>query len=89
MNCLITAFQVTVGGSVAYAPQVPWIKNATLRDNILFGRPDDEKRFREIVTACGLDHDLEFLPSGENTEIGEKGVNLSGTSVVTTVMNVC
>ncbi|KAG5653199.1 hypothetical protein H0H81_001750 [Sphagnurus paluster] len=65
-------------GSVAYVPQTPWIRNATLRDNILFGREDDEQRFREIIRACNLEHDLEMLPNGELTEIGEKGINLSG-----------
>ncbi|KAF8884414.1 multidrug resistance-associated ABC transporter [Gymnopilus junonius] len=74
---------VVFGGSVAYVPQSPWIKNATLRDNILFGQKDDDERrvsskFHEVVQACSLEHDLEILPQGENTEIGEKGINLSG-----------
>ncbi|KIY65429.1 multidrug resistance-associated ABC transporter [Cylindrobasidium torrendii FP15055 ss-10] len=66
------------GGSVAYVAQTPWIRNATLRDNVLFGRADDEERFRRVVRACALEHDLEMLPNGEKTEIGEKGINLSG-----------
>lgn len=67
-----------VGGKIAYAPQTAWIQNATLRDNILFGQADDEVRFREVVRACNLQHDIDILPFGENTEIGEKGINLSG-----------
>lgn len=63
---------------MAYAPQTPWIRNATLRENILFGQPDKEEKFREVVRACSLEHDLEVLPNGELTEIGEKGINLSG-----------
>ncbi|KAL4252214.1 ATP-binding cassette transporter C [Abortiporus biennis] len=63
---------------IAYVPQVPWIMNATLRDNIIFGHEDDEERLREIVEACCLERDLEMLPQGEQTEIGEKGINLSG-----------
>ncbi|PPQ74022.1 hypothetical protein CVT26_006961 [Gymnopilus dilepis] len=73
-----TRGEVKFGGRVSYAPQTPWIRNATLRENILFGQPDDEERFRKVVQACSLDHDLEVLPNGENTEIGEKGINLSG-----------
>ncbi|CAL1711021.1 unnamed protein product [Somion occarium] len=64
--------------SVAYVPQTSWIMNATLRENILFGRDDDEERLQEIIRACCLEHDLEMLPHGEDTEIGEKGINLSG-----------
>ncbi|OBZ77828.1 Oligomycin resistance ATP-dependent permease YOR1 [Grifola frondosa] len=64
--------------SVAYVPQAAWILNATLRQNITFGQPDDEKKLREIVKACCLEPDLEMLPQGEETEIGEKGINLSG-----------
>ena len=54
--------------------------NASLRENVLFGRDDDDERFSEIVHSCSLVHDLEMLPSGDQTEIGEKGINLSGTS---------
>jgi ABC-type multidrug transport system fused ATPase/permease subunit len=71
--------QVVLGGTVAYTPQTAWIRNATVRENILFGQPDDEEKFREIIRACNLEHDLEMLPNGEQTEIGEKGINLSGT----------
>ncbi|KAF9447357.1 multidrug resistance-associated ABC transporter [Macrolepiota fuliginosa MF-IS2] len=73
-----TRGEVVIGGSIAYVPQTPWIKNATLRENVLFGREDDEGRFREVIKACSLEHDLEVLPNGEETEIGEKGINLSG-----------
>lgn len=71
--------QVIHGGSVAYVPQAAWIMNATLRSNVLFGQAEDEARFREIVDACCLQADLDMLPDGEHTEIGEKGINLSGT----------
>ncbi|KAG6916302.1 hypothetical protein DXG01_007459 [Tephrocybe rancida] len=73
-----TKGEVLFGGSAAYVPQTAWIRNATLRDNVLFGQKDDEKRFRDIIRACNLEHDLDMLPHGENTEIGEKGINLSG-----------
>ncbi|KAG5647497.1 hypothetical protein DXG03_009434 [Asterophora parasitica] len=73
-----TRGRVEFGGSLAYVPQTPWIRNATLRENILFGCADNEEKFRNIVKACHLEHDLEMLPRGERTEIGEKGINLSG-----------
>ncbi|KII85509.1 hypothetical protein PLICRDRAFT_145262 [Plicaturopsis crispa FD-325 SS-3] len=69
---------VVFGGSVAYVPQNPWIRNATLRENVTFGQDDDDDRFRDVIHACSLEHDLEMLPHGEETEIGEKGINLSG-----------
>lgn len=56
----------------------PWIQNATVRDNILFGRPYDEQKYRRILYACSLESDLELLPAGDFTEIGERGITLSG-----------
>lgn len=65
-------------GSVAYVPQQAWIQNATLKNNILFGRPFDKKRYDKVVEACALKADFDMLPAGDQTEIGEKGINLSG-----------
>ncbi|XP_048588131.1 multidrug resistance-associated protein 1 [Nematostella vectensis] len=73
-----TKGQVYVKGSVAYVPQQAWIQNATLRDNILFGREYDPVRYGKTVRACALQTDFDILPSGDSTEIGEKGINLSG-----------
>ncbi|KAG5674807.1 hypothetical protein PVAND_004755 [Polypedilum vanderplanki] len=70
--------RVNTIGSIAYVPQQSWIQNATLKDNILFGRPFDKKRYEQIIEACALKPDLEILPGGDQTEIGEKGINLSG-----------
>uniref|UniRef100_A0A8C2H5H4 ABC-type glutathione-S-conjugate transporter n=1 Tax=Cyprinus carpio TaxID=7962 RepID=A0A8C2H5H4_CYPCA len=70
--------QISIRGSVAYVPQQAWIQNATLRDNILFGRPYVEQKYRCVLEACALTPDLEVLPGGDQTEIGEKGINLSG-----------
>uniref|UniRef100_A0AAQ5XS94 ATP-binding cassette, sub-family C (CFTR/MRP), member 3 n=1 Tax=Amphiprion ocellaris TaxID=80972 RepID=A0AAQ5XS94_AMPOC len=69
---------VSIRGSVAYVPQQAWIQNATLRDNILFGRPYNEQKYRCVLDACALTPDLQVLPGGDMTEIGEKGINLSG-----------
>lgn len=69
---------VNVDGSIAYVPQQAWIQNATLQDNILFGRPINQKFYDEVIAACALDPDLAMLPGGDQTEIGENGINLSG-----------
>lgn len=59
-------------GSLAFVPQQAWIQNATLRDNIMFGSPLEEKRYQEVIQACALAPDLELLPGSDMTEIGEK-----------------
>ncbi|KAM3826734.1 multidrug resistance-associated protein 1-like isoform 1-T1 [Vipera latastei] len=69
---------VSLRGSVAFVPQQAWIQNATLQENILFGRELNGRHYRRVVEACALLPDLELFPSGDQTEIGEKGVNLSG-----------
>eukprot|EP00756_Hemistasia_phaeocysticola_P028921 Hpha_TRINITY_DN16199_c4_g4::TRINITY_DN16199_c4_g4_i1::g.7307::m.7307/K05673/ABCC4; ATP-binding cassette, subfamily C (CFTR/MRP), member 4 len=69
---------VRQAGSIAYAPQQAWIFAGTLRDNILFGSSYDEKRYNEVLRACALHTDVQALSDGDMTEIGEKGVNLSG-----------
>ncbi|KAI4887709.1 hypothetical protein NFI96_025031, partial [Prochilodus magdalenae] len=69
---------VSIKGSVAYVPQQAWIQNATLRENIVFGRETKESWYQRVLEACALLPDLEILPGGDATEIGEKGVNLSG-----------
>uniref|UniRef100_A0A8C9HUR6 Multidrug resistance-associated protein 1 n=2 Tax=Piliocolobus tephrosceles TaxID=591936 RepID=A0A8C9HUR6_9PRIM len=69
---------VALKGSVAYVPQQAWIQNDSLQENILFGRQLEEPYYRSVIQACALLPDLEILPSGDRTEIGEKGVNLSG-----------
>ncbi|KAM9296382.1 ATP-binding cassette sub-family C member 3 [Gastrophryne carolinensis] len=69
---------VSIRGSVAYVPQQAWIQNSTLKDNILFGRTSNEKNYQKVLEACALRTDLEVLPGGDQTEIGEKGINLSG-----------
>ncbi|XP_037037473.1 multidrug resistance-associated protein 1-like isoform X2 [Bradysia coprophila] len=69
---------VNVDGKIAYVPQQAWIQNATLQDNILFGRPMNEDFYNKVINACALTADLAMLPGGDQTEIGEKGINLSG-----------
>ena len=69
---------VTLQGTVAYVTQAAWIQNMTVRDNILFGKPYDEERYQMVIESCALKPDLEILTDGDQTEIGEKGMNLSG-----------
>ena len=64
--------------ALSFISQQPWIENATVKNNILFGLPFDEKRYRAVISACALDKDLEILTDGEETEIGANGINLSG-----------
>ncbi|XP_064629119.1 multidrug resistance-associated protein 1-like isoform X2 [Lineus longissimus] len=69
---------VQIRGSVAYVAQQAWIQNASVRDNILFGKLFDQVQYNSVIEACALTKDLEMLPAGDKTEIGEKGINLSG-----------
>nr|XP_002716699.2 multidrug resistance-associated protein 1 isoform X1 [Oryctolagus cuniculus] len=65
-------------GSVAYVSQQAWIQNCTLQENILFGSTMQKQFYEQILEACALVPDLEQLPNGDQTEIGERGVNISG-----------
>jgi ABC-type bacteriocin/lantibiotic exporter with double-glycine peptidase domain len=65
-------------GSIGYVPQEAWLLNMTLRDNIIFGSPYDEKRYNETIRVCALKRDLTLMAHGDQTEIGERGINLSG-----------
>ena len=74
----LTAGSCRMRGSVAYVPQQAWIQNMTLRGNVLFGQDLDWKKYHHTLECCALVEDLEILPGGDETEIGENGVNLSG-----------
>ncbi|KAF9104630.1 hypothetical protein BGX29_001523 [Mortierella sp. GBA35] len=69
---------MSYGGTIGYCPQSAWIQNATVKDNILFGLPLDEARYQRVVKDCALERDIQILPDGDQTEIGERGINLSG-----------
>jgi len=68
------AGEVILRGSVAYVPQQAWIQNATVKNNILFGKEMDDKKYQKAVEVCELTKDLAMLPAGDDTEIGEKGL---------------
>ena len=65
-------------GSIGYVPQEAWLLNMSLRDNIIFGSPYDEKKYNRVIRVCALKRDLELMTNGDQTEIGERGINLSG-----------
>lgn len=67
-----------VEGVCAYVPQSAWLRNASIKDNILFNLPYDEERYQKTLEACALVSDLLILEDGDASEIGERGVNLSG-----------
>ena len=70
--------KIAVNGLLAYVPQQAWILNASVKDNIMFGKDFNEPLYKRIVSSCSLKPDLEIMPSGDKTEIGERGINLSG-----------
>ncbi|KAJ1940926.1 hypothetical protein FBU59_003660, partial [Linderina macrospora] len=63
---------------IAYVAQEAWLRNATIRENILFGEPYNQERYEEVLRVCALKPDLRILSAGDQTEIGERGVTLSG-----------
>ncbi|KAH0542222.1 hypothetical protein FGG08_003344 [Glutinoglossum americanum] len=69
---------VTMGASRAFCPQYAWIQNATVKDNVLFGKEYDAEWYSKVIEACALQPDLEMLPHGDLTEIGERGITVSG-----------
>ncbi|EWC43729.1 hypothetical protein DRE_07389 [Drechslerella stenobrocha 248] len=69
---------ITQGGTMSYCPQTAWIQNATVRDNIVFGRSFDPVWYEKVIQVCALKPDIEMLPSGDMTEIGERGITVSG-----------
>ena len=69
---------LSVGGSIAYVAQEAFIVNTTVRENIIFGKPFDMAKYRAVLEASALMPDLHQFAAGDRTEIGERGVNLSG-----------
>lgn len=69
------------GNTIAYYTQQPWLFAGTIYDNILFGLPYDETRYREVIQTSCLASDLERLEDGDETSVGERGLNLSGGQV--------
>ena len=70
--------EVLAHGSVAYVAQQPWVMNTTIRENIVFGHRWDPAFYDSTVNACALAEDFPTLPDGDETEVGERGISLSG-----------
>ncbi|KAL5975298.1 Canalicular multispecific organic anion transporter 2 [Asimina triloba] len=69
---------VKVCGTKAYVAQSPWIQSGTIEENILFGKEMDRKNYEHVLEACSLKKDIEILAFGDQTIVGERGINLSG-----------
>ena len=74
----VTSGQSSCIGKIAYVSQMPWVFSGTLRENILFGRDFDEQKYQMIIQVCDLEADINCFPKGDLTEIGQRGVILSG-----------
>ena len=69
---------IKISGKISFVSQNAWILNDTIEQNILFFKPMDREKYNKIIKICQLEQDLLIFPHGDQTEIGEKGVNLSG-----------
>ena len=69
---------VNTSGKISYVPQQAWMQNETLKNNITFGKKYNENLYKKVLESCALIPDLQILQAGDQTEIGEKGINLSG-----------
>uniref|UniRef100_A0A674PFE0 Cystic fibrosis transmembrane conductance regulator n=1 Tax=Takifugu rubripes TaxID=31033 RepID=A0A674PFE0_TAKRU len=69
---------LTVSGQMTYASQQPWVYPGTIRSNILFGKEMDPQKYERVLKACALKRDLQLLPEGDLTLIGDRGATLSG-----------
>ncbi|MCJ1448024.1 MAG: hypothetical protein MMC23_008537 [Stictis urceolatum] len=73
-----TKGKLTLGATRSFCPQYAWIQNTTVKENVLFGKPMDKAWYEQVIDACALRADLDMLPAGDLTEIGERGITVSG-----------
>lgn len=73
-----TAGDIIISQNLSYAPQTPWIMNATVQDNILFYKPYNEEKLDKIIDVCALGPDIDIFENGILSVLGEQGINLSG-----------
>lgn len=77
-NVIFFFVQVKICGSAAYVSQSAWIQSGNIEENVLFGSPMDRAKYKKVLHACSLKKDLELLSHGDQTIIGDRGINLSG-----------
>ena len=70
--------KIDINGEISYASQDPWIFDGSLKQNILFGKEFDTKRYNDTIKLCCMEHDLSSFENGSNEIIGDRGTNLSG-----------
>ena len=70
--------EVVIHGTIAYVAQQPWVMNASVKENITFGHRWDPHFYDRTIKACALLDDFKTLPDGDRTEVGERGISLSG-----------
>lgn len=73
-----TEGSVDVQGIISYASQEPWVFYGSVRQNILFGQEYNDARYKEVIRACALERDFSLFPHGDRTQVGERGITLSG-----------
>lgn len=83
LSCILgeipkTSGEVKLCGSAAYVPQSAWIQSGNIEENILFGSPMDKAKYKNVINACSLKKDFELFSHGDQTIIGDRGINLSG-----------
>ena len=74
----VVSGSINTTGKIAYVPQQAWMQNETLKNNITFGKKYNDNLYKKVIESCALIPDLQILQGGDQTEIGEKGINLSG-----------
>lgn len=70
--------ELIIHGNISYSSQEPWLFNDSIRENILFGSPFDEDRYKTVIKMCALESDFDMFPYGDRTLVGERGKTLSG-----------
>jgi len=70
--------ELLLSGTLAYVEQEPYIFAGTIRENIVFGKPYDEEFYNQVIKVCCLESDFKLFPTGDRTEVGERGITVSG-----------
>lgn len=71
-------FSLPRSDGIAFAPQESWVLNDTIKNNVLFTTPFDEERYKKVLYQCAMETDIALFDAGDETEVGEKGITLSG-----------